>query len=93
MFPELRALRARRFVSVKLARDVGRVLYGNTVEPSVRYHPKCKDLVVTYERWSLTRNRITGVSSGHIYFMEDNLVHASRLQEVVVYENLPTVTL
>ena len=96
MFPELRALRARRFVSVKLARDVGRVLYGNTVEPSVRYHPKCKDLVVTYEKWSLTRNRITGVSSemsGHIYFMEDNLVHASRLQEAVVYENRPTVSL
>ena len=69
-----------RFMSIKLARDVGRVLYGNTVEPSVSYHPKCKDLVVTYERWSLTRNRITGVSSekmsGHIYFTEDNLVHA-----------------
>ena len=69
-----------RFVSVKLARYVGRVLYGNTVEPSVAYQPKCEDLVVTYERWSLTRNRITRLSSekmsGHIYFKEDNLLHA-----------------
>ena len=69
-----------RFISVKLVRDVGRVLYGNTVEPSVSYHPKCEDLVITYGRWSLTRNRITGVSSekmsGYISFMEDNLLHA-----------------
>ena len=86
VFPELCALsywwrrpERVRFVSVELARYVGRVLYGNTVEPSVSYHPKCENLVVTYERWWHTRNRITGVSSemsGHFYFMEDNLLHA-----------------
>ena len=68
------------FISVKLARDVGRVLDGNTVESSVSYHPKYEDLVVTYGRSSLPRNRITGISSekmcGHICFMEDNLLRA-----------------
>ena len=51
----------------------------HTVEPPVSDHPKCKDLVATYWRWSLTRIEPQGASSRkrseHIYFMEDNLLH------------------
>ena len=43
-------------------------------------HPKCKDWVVAYGRWSFTRIELQVVSSEkrfrHIYFMEDNLLHA-----------------
>ena len=42
--------------------------------------PKCHDWVVAYRRWSFTRIKPQVVSSekrsGHIYFMEDNLLHA-----------------
>ena len=60
---------------------------GNTVEPPVSHHPKCKDLVVAYGRWSLTRIEQQGVfsekRSGHIYFVEDNLLQAiSKLRHV-----------
>ena len=41
-------------------------------------HPKCKDWVVAYGRWSFTRIEPQGASSEkrsrHIYFMEDNLL-------------------
>ena len=51
-----------------------------TVEPPVSDRPKCKDLVVFYGRWSLTRIEPWGASfekrSGHINFMEDILLHA-----------------
>ena len=51
-----------------------------TVEPIVSNHPKCKDWVVAYGRWSFTRIEPRGASSEkrsrHIYFMEDNLLHA-----------------
>ena len=50
------------------------------IEPPVRNHPKCKDSVVACGRWSFTRIEPQGVSSGkrsrHIYFMDDNLLHA-----------------
>ena len=29
---------------------------GNTVQPPVNDHPKCKGVVFAYGRWSLTRN-------------------------------------
>ena len=49
-----------------------------TVEPPVSDHPKCKDLVVAYGRWSLTRIEPQEASyekrSEDIYFMEDNLL-------------------
>ena len=32
----------------------------NTIEPPVSDHPKCKDLVVAYGRWSAYKNRTTG---------------------------------
>ena len=51
-----------------------------TVESPVSDHPKCKDLVVAYRRWSLAIIEPQGASSekrsGHIYFTEDNLLHA-----------------
>ena len=58
-----------------------------TVEPPVSDRTKCKDLVVVYGRWSLTRIESQGTSSekwsGHIFFMEDNLLHAiSKLRHV-----------
>ena len=47
-----------------------------TVEPPISDHPKCKDLVVAYGRWLLTRIKPHGVpfekSSLHIYFLEEN---------------------
>ena len=52
----------------------------NTVEPPVSDHPRCKEWVVAYGRWSFTRTEPRGVSSEkksrHIFFMEDNLLHA-----------------
>ena len=52
----------------------------NTVEPPVSDHPKYKDWVVAYGSWSFTRIEPQGISSEkrsrHIYFMEDNLLHA-----------------
>ena len=52
----------------------------DTVKPSVSDHPKCKDLVVAYGRWAFTRIETQEASSkkrpGHIYFIEDNLLHA-----------------
>ena len=52
----------------------------NAVEPPVSDHPKCKDWVVAYGRWSFTIIEPRGVSSEKksmdIYFMEDNLLHA-----------------
>ena len=57
------------------------------VEPPISDHPRCKDLVVAYGRWSLTRIEPQGSSSEkmyrHTYFMENNLLHAiSKLQHV-----------
>ena len=55
------------------------VLVEYTVEPPINDHPRCKDLVVAYGRWSLTRIEPQGASSKkrseHIYLMEDNLLH------------------
>ena len=52
----------------------------NTVESPVSDNPKCKDLVIAYGRWSLTRIEPQGASSekrsGHVSFMGDNLLHA-----------------
>ena len=49
-----------------------------TVEPPVSGHPKCKDWLVAYGRWSLTRIEPQGVSSEkrsmHIDFIEVNLI-------------------
>ena len=49
-----------------------------TIEPAVSDHPKCKDLVVAYGRWSLTGIEPQEASyekrSEDIYFMEDNLL-------------------
>ena len=50
-------------------------------------HPKCEVLVVAYGRWSLTGIEPQGFSSekksGHIYFKEENLLHAiSKLRHV-----------
>ena len=48
-----------------------------TVEPPISYHPKYNDLVVVYGRWSFTRiGESSEKWSGHIYFLEDNLLHA-----------------
>ena len=54
----------------------------HTLEPPVSDHSKCKDL-----KWSLTRIEPQGASSmkwsGHIYFMEDNLLYTmSKLRHV-----------
>ena len=52
----------------------------STVKPPISDHPKCKDWVVAYGRWSFTRIKPQGVSSEkrsrHIYFMQDNSLHA-----------------
>ena len=58
-----------------------------TGEPPVSDHPKSKDLVVAYGRWSFTRVEPQGASNkkrfGLIYFMEDNLLHAiSKIRHV-----------
>ena len=58
-----------------------------TDEPPVNDHPKCEDLVVAYGRSSLTRIEPQGFSSekksGHMYFKEENLLHAiSKLRHV-----------
>ena len=58
-----------------------------TGEPPVSDHPKSKDLVVAYGRWSFTRVEPQGPSNkkrfGLIYFMEDNLLPAiSKLRHV-----------
>ena len=63
------------------------ILVEYTVEPPISDHPRCKDLVVAYGRWSLTRIEPQGSSSEkmyrHTYFMENNLLHAiSKLQHV-----------
>ena len=63
------------------------VLVEYTVELPISDHPRCKDLVVAYGRWSLTRIEPQGSSSEkmhrHTYFMENNLLHAiSKLQHV-----------
>ena len=46
-----------------------------TVEPPISNHPKCKDIVVAYRRWLLTRIKPHGVpfkkSSLHIYILEE----------------------
>ena len=51
-----------------------------TVEPPVNDQPKCKDWVIAYGRWSFTRIEPQRASSEkrsrHIYFTEDNWVHA-----------------
>ena len=54
----------------------------STVEPSVSNHPKCKDLVIAYGRWSLPiKNQSTGGLfqedvQAHLCFVEDNLLQA-----------------
>ena len=57
-----------------------RVQLLNTVESLVSDHPKCKDLVIAYGRWSLARIEPQGASSekrpGYVYFVGDNLLHA-----------------
>ena len=51
-----------------------------TVKPPISNQLKCKDRVVLYGSWSFTRIEPQGVSSEkrsrHVYFMEDNLLHA-----------------
>ena len=51
-----------------------------TVEPPESDHPKCEDLAVAYGRRSLTRTEPQEVyfekKTGHIYFKEENLLHA-----------------
>ena len=51
-----------------------------TVETPMSDQPKCKDLVVVYGRWSLTRIKPQGASSKkwsrHICCMENHLLHA-----------------
>ena len=64
-----------------------RTVYVITVEPLVSDHPKCEDFLVGYGWWSPTRIESQGVSfekkSGHIYFKEENLLHAiSKLRYV-----------
>ena len=55
----------------------------STVEPSVSNHPKCKDLVIAYGRWSLPiKNQTTGGLfqedvQANLCFVEDNLLHAT----------------
>ena len=65
-------------------------VFWNTVEPSISDHPKCKDLVAAYGRWSLTRIEPQGFSSdkksGRVYFNEENLLHAiSKLRHVQLH--------
>ena len=57
----------------------------NTVERPVNDHPKCEDLVVTYQMWSLTRVELQEVLRGgevrtHLPFEETVLHASSRLQ-------------
>ena len=64
-----------------------------TVEPPVSDHPKRKDLVVTYGRWSLTRiepqEASSEKSSRHIYFMEDiYCMQSGALNENIVQNHL-----
>ena len=61
----------------------------NTVEPPVSDHPKWKDWVVAYRRWSLTRIEPPGapskMRSGHIHFMEDAKCSSVLLLKFFVY--------
>ena len=45
-----------------------------TVEPPASDHPKCKDLVVAYKNRT-AQGALPRRSPGHIYFMQDNLLH------------------
>ena len=51
----------------------------NKVEPAVSDQPKCKDLVVAFGKWSLTKIAPQEASSkkrfGHMYFVKDKLLH------------------
>ena len=50
----------------------------STVEPSVSNHPKCKDLVIANERWSLPiKNQTTGD-----LFQEDVQAHSALLKTI-----------
>ena len=65
-------------------------VFWNTVEPPLSDHPKCKDLVAAYGRWSLTRIEPQRFSSdkksGRVYFNEENLLHAiSKLRHVQLH--------
>ena len=65
-------------------------VFWNTVEPPISDHPKCKDLVAAYGRWSLTRIEPQGFSSDkksvHVYFNEENLLHAfSKLRHMQLH--------
>ena len=46
----------------------------NTVKPLISDHPKCEELVFTYQRWSLMRVKLQEVfyeeKSGNIYVLE-----------------------
>ena len=59
----------------------------DTVKLPVSNHPKCKDLAVTYRRWSFTRISHRGLVQEkfqHIYFFAEYLLHAIKLLTHVV---------
>ena len=54
----------------------------DTVKLPISDHPKCKDLVVAYRRWSFTRISHRGVVQEkvqHIYFFTEYLLNAIKL--------------
>ena len=60
---------------------------GDIVKLPISYHPKCKDLEVSYRRGSLTRISHRGLFQEevqHIYFLAENLLHAIKLRTHVV---------
>ena len=84
MFKSIRATHEPKQVTTDAAEELEKE---TTDKPTESNHPKCKDLVVAYGRWSLTRIEPQEVSfekkTGHIYFKEDNLLHAiSKLRYV-----------
>ena len=60
---------------------------GHIVKLPISYHPKCKDLDVSYRRGSFTRISHRGLfreEVQHIYFLAENLLHAIKLLTHVV---------
>ena len=54
----------------------------DTVKLPISNHPKCKDLVVAYRRWSFTRIIHRGLVQEkvqHIYFFTEYLLHANKV--------------
>ena len=77
MFKSIHATHEPKQVTTDAAKELKKETTDKPIESN---HPKCKDSVVAYGRWSLTRIEPQEVSfekkTGHIYFKEENLLYA-----------------